>query len=299
MYTVLSVKEAIYAAPLFQLHRQLWQRLLQKYSTVKTVASYFQISERQLYKWKERVVNYPLSILETLTRDVGLDLRSNLEYMKTSKDGEPLYCPLLYYPPNEDLAEFFGHLLSDGGIDGHYRVHYTTHSTTFAKRFQKLVTSCFGQSKVNEYKKERKVSLYYPAILGKIITEVFSIDRGSKVKNNVTIPSFIHESNDKNLLWKYVLAAYACDGIKDRVAIINSSLSIQEPSYLLLGLQEIFQKLGFDSTTIIPSAIYTLKNGEIHRGWILRVLDKKEKFVFVSKYKKYINTITPTTKDPL
>ena len=97
MINILSMGNFLYGAPSLQLNTKLWNLLLQRYVSVKNVANKFKISERQLYKWKELVNNYPLNIINVLVKDVGLNLDNNLIYIKTKRASEPLNNPKIYY----------------------------------------------------------------------------------------------------------------------------------------------------------------------------------------------------------
>src|SRR3989338_234856 len=209
MVNILSMGNLLYGAPSLQLNTKLWNLLLQKYVSVKNVANRFKISERQLYKWKELVNNYPLNTLNVLVKDVGLDLNNNLNYIKTRRASEHLNNP----------------------------------------------------------------------------------------KNNITIPSFILQNNDEKILWKYLVAAYGCDGTKDRVSIVSASSVIDKPSNLTKDLFNIFRKLNFISAKIRLLNIYKLKNEDMHSGWVVQITDKKEKNYFLLVYHNYLQTIIPTAKD--
>jgi len=264
---------------------------LDKYGSITIVAKVFRLNLRQLYKWKELKNNYPLRVLSNLAENVNLSLE--LEYIKTKKDSDVLRKPKVIIKENLELVEFIGHLLHDGGIDKQYAVHYTTHSEIYAKRFEKLVSICFGELVVDRRIEKNKVTLYYPVILGYILEELFKIPRGSKVVNDVMIPRFILKSS-KNKKWIYVITAYLCDGIKNRVAITASSKSISRPPQLLNGLKIMLNSLGIQNVSLKESYIYQTKSS-LHRAWILRVLDKHEKNIFKSHLDK---VVASTAKDP-
>lgn len=285
MYDIKS-SSIFYGFPKREFHEKLWNVLLKKHSTIKNVSKVFGLSIRQLYKWKEGRNCYPLSALNKLASEVNLRIEDSLVYIKTAKASDLLYDPKLSFQPSSKLAEFVAHLLHDGGIDHDFRVHYTTDSKKATKRFIDLVRYCFGKIKVELREEKRKTTLYFPAIIGKIINDVFNIPKGSKVKNNVSIPDFIFKLK-KDGQWLYVCVAYFCDGVKDRVSIVSSSNSIYQEPNLLLDLAKILKKLGIKTIEIRPSEIYKLKDGSNHRRWILNVKDPYDKRAFLSKYYDY------------
>ncbi len=197
-----------------------------------------------------------------------------------------MYEPKISFQPSSKLAEFVAHLLHDGGIDHQFRVHYTTHSKKATDRFINLVKDCFGKTKVELREEKRKTTLYFPAIIGKIINAVFNIPKGSKVKNNVNIPEFIFKLK-RDEQWLYVCVAYLCDGVKDRVSIVSSSNSIYQAPNLLLDSAKILKGLGIKTIEIRPSEIYKLKDGSNHRRWILNIKNPDDRKMFLSKYHDY------------
>lgn len=285
MYNIKS-SSIFYGYPKREFHEKLWNLILKKHSTIKNVSKVFGLSIRQLYKWKEGKNCYPLSTLNKLASEINLRIENTLVYIKTDKASDLLYEPKLSFQPSSRLVEFVAHLLHDGGIDHQFRVHYTTHSKKATDRFISLVGDCFGKTKVELREYKSKTTLYFPAIVGKIINEVFNIPKGSKVKNNVSIPDFIFKSK-KDEQWLYACVAYFCDGVKDRVSIVSSSNSIYRAPNLLLDLVKILKNLGVKSIEIKPSEIYKLKDGSNHRRWILNIKNPYDKKMFLSKYYDY------------
>jgi len=277
-----------YGAPKEEFHIELWKRLLNKHSTIKNVSKVFNLSVRQLYKWKEGKNCYPLSALNMLANEVNLTIKSDsLRYIKTSKASGLLRNPRISFQSSNKLIELLAHLLHDGGIDHDFRVHYTTHSKKAAKRFVRLVQYCFGKTKIEFRQETKKITLYFPAIIGKILTNIFHLPKGSKVKNNVHIPNFIFKQK-KDDIWLYICAAYFCDGVKDRVSIVSSSNSIKTKPNLLLDLMKLMKIIGIKTIEIKPSEIYEVKSGNKHRRWILNIKDPQDKKSFLFQYHKYL-----------
>lgn len=273
-----------YGHPKDDFHQKLWIKLLTKHKTISNVAKVFKLNIRQLYKWKENVSDYPLSALINLSKSVKLPLK--LDYIKTS-NSHVMKDPKMIFKRSCEFIEFFGHLLHDGGIDNRYGVHYTTNSKTrvYAERFENLVKCCFGEISVERRVEKNKITLYYPVTLGYLITNIFKIPKGSKVKNDIGIPLFIKNSS-KEKKWLYIITAYLCDGMKDRIAIASSSKYISNPPQLLKDIKTMLNSVGISSADIKESHIYKTKKG-LHRGWILRILDTQERAIFKKYLKKY------------
>lgn len=268
--------DKLYGHPEKDFHQLLWLKLLIRYKSITNVAKVFKLNVRQLYKWKEGKNNYPLIVLFNMSNELRIELK--LEYIKTGKNSDAIINPKITFEENSQLIEFFGHLLHDGGIDSRYGVHYTTNSKIYTERFEELVNVCFGKMKVEKRIEKNKLTLYYPAVLGYLITGTFGIPKGSKVENNIGIPTFIKNSSE-NKKWLYIITSYLCDGTKNRVAITASSNSLSESPQLLKDIQAMLNSLDINSVTIKGSHIYQTRKG-LHRGWILRILDKREKFIF-------------------
>lgn len=277
--------DRLYGCPKKAFHKELWVRLLEKQKTVDNVANVFKLSIRQLYKWKESRNNYPLLVLVNLAKSVNMTLK--LDYIKTGKDSYVIKNPKITFEESCELVEFFGHLLHDGGIDSRYGVHYTTNSKTktYSKRFERLVKHCFGEVDVDRRIEKNKITLYYPVVLGYLLADTFKIPKGSKVENNIGVPSFIKNSS-KEKMWLYIITSYLCDGIKDKIAITASSKSISDSPQLLNDIKFMLNSLGMRGVVIKKSHIYKTKK-DLHRAWILRVLDKQEKIIFRNYLEKY------------
>ena len=146
--------------------------------------------------------------------------------------------------------------------------------------------NCFGRSKLELREYNKKTTVYFSAVIGKIINQVFGIPKGSKVKNNIGIPKFIFDlDNSKKRL--FACAAYYCDGVKDRISIVSASSMIHQAPNLLLDLCEILKNLDIKEIEIKPSAVYTLNNGTKHRRWVLNIKNPCDKSKFLSNYDQY------------
>ena len=254
-------------------HTKLWKRLLKK-GTVKQTASRLKLSSRQLYRWKEGEACYPLSALIKLSNLARPKPR--FEYIRTQRDSEALYQPKIETKLNKEFTEFLGHLLHDGGIDKDWRVHYTSDEQSLLNRFQHLVETCFGRTKVKSRPSGAATTIYYPAILGFLLRNL-GLPKGSKVESDTSIPKPIKAKlTTRKLIVPYVVAAFRCDGESGRARIALASKDVEKPSRLLRDLEEMLRRLGYKSLRIVPSMIYKTKQG-LHRRWVLSLEDKQEK----------------------
>lgn len=278
----------LYARMSTEDHKRLWRRLLQKYRSIQKIAERFGLSVRQLYKWKEGVSAYPLESLEELCGDLGMPIQK-LEFIKTTKASDLLKDPVFNPDPTE-IVEFLGHLLFDGGIDKKHNVHYTTHSKLLAKRFRYLLKRCFGTIVVREKTFGRRVTLYTSVVIGKILEAGYKVKIGSKVKNDVGIPEVVMRTKNAEIIWRFISAAYICDGIRERTAIAIASNDLDSPPRLLEDTKRLLEKLGFKSVEIKGSNVYKTKDG-MHRRWVLRIFDKNEKAHFRRNVGTYIAAV--------
>jgi hypothetical protein len=277
--------ETVYAEVDERFHEQLWQSILNK-MTVAQVAKQLKFNIRQLYRWKEREILYPLSSLQAICKLVGL--KPAITSIRTKQGTVPLYEPKVEQQITPELSEFFGHLLHDGGIDKGYGVHYTTDDKEMQHRFQQLVGICFGRTEVRQKPSGLATVIYYPAILGRLLVRNYGLPAGNKVISNVQLPPKIKRAlTSAGLIVPYIAAAYYCDGdhVRD-IRIGLASRSLERPSSLLVDFKDLLERLSFRSSRITGSTIYETQDG-LHRNWVLRLIDPAEKRRFKQMIEDY------------
>ncbi len=266
-------------------HDQLWHAILDK-STVAQVAEQLKLNVRQVYRWKEGEILYPLSSLQAICNLVGV--KPVITFIRTKQGTVPLYKPKLEQQLTPELSEFFGHLLHDGGIDSGYNVHYTTDDSKMLNRFKRLVEICFGKTKIRQRPDGLATVVYYPAILGRLLVRNFDLPTGSKVQSDVGLPIQIKRGlNNAELIVPYIASAYYCDGNHSGdMRISLASRSLTRPSKLLLDFRDLLRALGFRSSKITGSTIYQTQDGK-HRTWVLRLSDSSERRRFEQTIQDY------------
>lgn len=278
-----NLPESVYVVLGDENNTRLWEILQNKFS-IKETAKKIGVSPRNLYKWKEGMANYPSFRLVKLLELASLSIKK--AGIKTSRDGGSIQVkfPIEF---DEDMAELIGHVMGDGGIDHYGRVHYTTDSKLDVQRFQKLVQKVFGKTKVEKRIQENKTTLYYPKILGTLLSSIAGLDRGSKVITNCKLSDkFIKQMSDE-MKKRYLSALYECDGQAERVSVVQAGCGIKEPPKRLIQMQDLLKDLGFKKTTLKSSSIYTTSSGT-RRRWVLKIDgEEKEKFLdFASKFSR-------------
>ncbi len=269
-----QTSETVYCGCEDKFHTQLWNKLLKK-GTIKQIAASLQLSSKQMYRWKEGDACYPLPALNKLC-DLA-EMRPRLAYIKTRHDSEKLFEPKVEQELNEEFSEFLGHLLHDGGIDKDWRVHYTSDEQSLLDRFRQLVESCFGKTLVKSRPSGAATTLYYPAIIGVLLSKNLGLPKGSKVQADVSIPESIKQRlTTRDLIVPYVAAAVLCEGESGRARLALASKETTKPPKLLEDLRDLLRRLGFTSTRITPSSKYETQHG-VHRRWVLSLADKQEK----------------------
>jgi hypothetical protein len=267
------MSDNIYAKAEDDFHNKLWKRLLEK-GTVKQIADSLQLSSKQLYRWKEGEACYPLSALNKLC-DLAR-MKPKLAYIQTRRDSEHLFEPKVEQKLNQEFSEFLGHLLHDGGIDTDWRVHYTSDEKSLLSQFRQLVETCFGRTLVKSRASGAATTLYYPAIIGRLLGENFGLQKGSKVQSDIGIPEVIKRKlTTRSLTVPYVAAAYFCDGESGRARLALASRETSRPPKLLRDLRDLLVRLDFKTIRISPSSKYVTQNG-VHRRWVLSLNDRKE-----------------------
>ena len=277
--------ETVYADVDDRFHEQLWQLIIAT-NTVKQIAQQLRLNVRQLYRWKEKEVLYPLSSLQAICKLAGVN--PVITYIRTKQGTTRLYDPLVEQQVTPELSEFFGHLLHDGGIDEGYGVHYTTDDKEMLNRFQELIGICFGKTEVRQKPSGLATVNYFPAILGRLLVRNFDLPIGSKIKSDVKLPTRIKRRlTNATMIVPYIAAAYYCDGdhVRD-IRIGLASRSLERPSRLLVDFRDLLRRLGFRSSKITGSTIYETQDGK-HRNWVLRLLDPSERRRFKQLIEDY------------
>src|SRR5579863_528730 len=278
------MSDNIYAKAEDDFHNQLWKRLLEK-GTVKQIADRLQLSSKQLYRWKEGEACYPLSSINKLC-DLA-KMKPRFAYVQTRRDSERLFEPKVVQKLNREFSEFLGHLLHDGGIDTDWRVHYTSDEESLLSRFRQLIEICFGRTLVKSRASGEATTLYYPAIIGRLLGENFRLPKGSKVQSDVGIPRKIKQKlMTRNLIVPFVSAAYFCDGESGRERLALASRETSRPPKLLRDLRDLLMRLDFKTIRISPSSMYATKGGT-HRRWVLSLKDRKEGKRFLQTVNDY------------
>lgn len=204
--------------------------------------------------------------------------------LKPSKITEPF--PFKKPEFSEELAEFVGIMLGDGGISK-YQFTVTLNTVTdkeYSQFVQELIKSlfevslgvCFNKKFLAERIMVSRVDLI------SYLVDIVGLKRGNKVKQQVDIPSWIKENTQ-----------YSISCLR---GLIDTDGCIILHQYLSKGKRYCYKKIGFTSRSypLLQSAsaillILGIKHRIMRNKWDIRIEAKEE----VKKYFQVVGTHNP------
>ncbi|MDD2766615.1 MAG: LAGLIDADG family homing endonuclease [Candidatus Moranbacteria bacterium] len=188
--------------------------------------------------------------------------------------------------PSEDLAEFVGIMLGDGGISKH---QFTiTLNTLTDKKYsifvQQLINNLFEVSFgvcLNKKFLAERIMVSRTALITYLIDEL-GLKQGNKVKQQVDIPLWVKKNQ--------------CYSIACLRGLIDTDGCIILHKYLSKGKRYCYKKIGFTSRShpLLQSAseillILGIKHRIMKNGWDIRIEARKD----VEKYFQVVGTHNP------
>lgn len=278
-----DIPDALYIELSEICHNALWNKLL-KNNTISEIAKYQKISIRNLYKWKEGNSGYPLVELKKLLKIA--DIRIKEISIKTQRDSKQIKNLKLPIKIDEKFVLFVGHLFGDGGIDKQFQLHYTTNDIDNINEFKRIIKDIFGDIEYNEIDYGSRITLVYPKTLGILVNSIIDTPVGSKVNSNFCLSDKIVSTMTNKMKTNFIRAFYKCDGESDKISIAQGCKYLNKPPAILLQIQKLLNDMKFMSAIIKPSSTYKTSSG-VHRRWVLRIIDKKEKRNFEKLFLNY------------
>ena len=110
---------------------------------------------------------------------------------------------------DENLIRIVAHLLGDGGINKFFDPHYSNGDKVLLNNFKDYMSTVFGCTASRQHGSGKKIQIWYPRIVGKMLIEMFG--KFSLGKNPKYIPQHILNL-DKSMKAKFINSLYGDEG---------------------------------------------------------------------------------------
>lgn len=205
-----------------------------------------------------------------------------------------------------DGATVISAIFHDGGINIRRQPHYSNpENLELRQKVYEAFTNVFGNFASKKSNPIENQQLYFPKIVGIIITYGLGIPCGRRVTNNPSIPRFIFHSSD-NVKSAFVRQAFDDESHVHRTQR-NISLKLssgsKKPSNIIIDDKDLLENLGIDVSGPHYIDCYTGKDGASAYRWYILISHQDnlkmfyEKVGFHSAYKqKRLQEIVQTIK---
>jgi hypothetical protein len=165
-------------------------------------------------------------------------------------------------------------LFHDGGINSRLNPHYSNPYDVFLrKKIYNAFKDVFGEFDFKLSDPYHNPQLYFPTIIGIILTHGLGIPHGRKVTNNPKVPDFIFRAPE-SVRSNYLQQAFDDEGSLDKksryITLKLASISKGPPS-LLTGLKKLLDSLGIESRDLRFSEKYIDTKGISATKWTLAI----------------------------
>ena len=164
-------------------------------------------------------------------------------------------------------------IFHDGGIDSRRLPHYSNpENLELRQKVYKAFTNVFGEFVSKKSNPIENQQLYFPKIVGIILTYGLGIPCGRRVINNPSIPEFIFNSSD-DIKSAFIQQAFDDESHvhrTERNISLKLSSGSKNPSNLIIGIKGLLENLGIETSG--PHYIdydETKKSVRVYRWYIL------------------------------
>ncbi len=208
-------------------------------------------------------------------------------------------------------ATIIASLLGDGGISSVSLPHYNNNEVVLKKKVYEAYSGVFGGfvgASKNYYVRQQ---IYFPKIVGLILTHCFGLVKGRKTETNQRIPIFIMNSNDK-IKGAFLQQFYDDEGCmrfkrEDSFRVIKLKLAnvlkadknqhsniklnniLEYAPSLIKDIKKLLSDLGIESNSLRCVEIYRTKNGTYNTKWNFDISKKPNLKTFLDKVGFYLN----------
>ena len=269
----------------------IFTKLKKLFGNDKSISKVINKKPYDISKWKRGVNACPLNSIMDLIKFIDINnfvFEKNIVMIKSGRNGNPstgeIKNPKLPFKLTPGMAQLISHFLHDGHIRD-LRATYTSKDKKILKEIVKLVKLEIGEIKkpscsVSSFK---GISILFPRIISLLLVYGFNCKVGSKIKNDPGVPPLILESDNKEVISRYLKAAFSDEGCmvnKNYTRHIVFGLSKGydgkfKPPKLLEGSYFLIKRIGINPTRMTLYRKYKTKKGEKREGWWFRISNKE------------------------
>jgi len=199
-------------------------------------------------------------------------------------------------------------IFHDGGINSRRLPHYSNpENLELRQKVYKAFTNVFGEFVSKKSNPIENQQLYFPKIVGIVLTYGLGIPCGRRVINNPSIPEFIFNSSD-DIKSAFIQQAFDDESHvhrTERNISLKLSSGSKNPSNLIIGIKNLLENLGIEASGPHYIDYYETKKGVRAYRWYILITHQDnlkrfyERVGFYSGYKQIrLKEIVQTLKCP-
>lgn len=188
-------------------------------------------------------------------------------------------------------------LLHDGGINSNLSPHYSNKNVELRRKVYKAFLNVFGEITGDNCNPESNQQIYFPKVIGMILTHCLGMKSGRKTYNNPGVPNFIFNSK-KEIISAFLQQTFDDEGWIHRTHVgIKLAVEIKNPSKeiisnlkkfhpidyapkLLVDNMKMLFKLGIETKGPYCREIYFTKNGRCCSKWEILIWGRENLIKF-------------------
>jgi len=259
---------------------------------------YISIANRYVFGSKDKYTLYTFKRGNKISTTNLFLILQNLELKLSQKDiyaiatcngafgnltNSILYPQLPFNFNSKEGVRLISSILHDGGISKELQTHFTSVFAHMKESFNNNVSKIFGKIN-NKASNTKNECIYFPKILGIILTYGLGIPAGSRSITNPGIPRFIFNLNTK-LKWEFISQAIDEDGSIERFGskriqihhtIDTTYKNNSPPPQLIIDTKRLLESLGVYVPK--PYLLNKYKCGSNEREqWAIRIITSELK----------------------
>lgn len=206
-----------------------------------------------------------------------------------------------FYFNTIDGARIIASLFFDGGIDSDLYPHYRNENIELRRKVYESYVNLFGEFRARFTNYKDREQIYFPKIVGIILTKCLGLIPGRKTVTNPDVPSFIMDAS-KELKSVFLQQAYDDEGHVHKTtrsidfklanglfadknkhkSIVKNNIE-EYASNLIKDVKKLIESFNIKTTSLKCLNIYQTKDGRYNTRWIFEIFGKNNLEIFQNK----------------